>query len=186
VGDGDAGGDDARGQQRADLDHQTAGHGGAGAQRSVGGGVHTRAGRPEQLEQRERDHRGHRLAQVQTRPVHQLAHGALRQPHGARHVRAREAEYGRAQEGIALTVRQGAELGQRRAGGGAELHRVLQRLAVRDGRVERRVDGQARPGHLMAKDLMQPATEVANLAAALKGRERVEKRLLDRVLASPV
>ena len=49
----------------------------AGAERRVGGGVHARAGRSEELDQRERDERRRRLAQAQARPVHELAHRAL-------------------------------------------------------------------------------------------------------------
>ena len=38
----------------------------------------------------------------------------------------------------------------------------------------------------MAKDLVQPAAQVAHLAAALQGGERVEEGLLDGVLSPPV
>ena len=53
-------------------------------------------------------------------------------------------------------------------------------------RLQRRVDGHARPGDLVAKDLVQPAAQVAHLATALQRGKRVEERLLDGVLPPPV
>ena len=146
-----------------------------------------RPARRQPARERQRDQRRGGGPQARPRAVHELAHGAVREPQVLGHLVLRAALDGDLQQRLALALGERRQSGQRLAhhraalgqlgGPAVAVQRVVELLVVIAGRapgVERRV----------VDDPVQPRPQLAHLVAAPQRAPRGDERLLQSVLGA--